>query len=229
MHDMSSSMTKSRPLAAFPMIRHLSARLTPLLVRLPVTPNQVTAVSILLGLAAVGCFAVGSWPAALAGAVLFVVSYVLDNCDGEVARIKGLSSRFGMLLDTFGDWLVHTLLFAGMGVGVWRQTGEMIWVWLGVAAGVGSSINGAIGLWREMHHAEPAAESDTSPDYTAMPQPWKDRVLFAFRELSRADFCFIVLALALFDVLWFLVPAGAIGAQVYWITAFVKGVDRFHV
>jgi hypothetical protein len=37
------------------------------------------------------------------------------------------------------------------------------------------------------------------------------------------------LALALFDVTWVLVPAGAIGSQVYWITQFAQGANDFHV
>jgi hypothetical protein len=36
-------------------------------------------------------------------------------------------------------------------------------------------------------------------------------------------------ALAAFDVLWVLLPAGAIGAQVYWLTALVKRAREFHV
>ena len=35
-----------------PLIRHLSACTTPLLARLPVTPNQITSGSMLIGLAA---------------------------------------------------------------------------------------------------------------------------------------------------------------------------------
>ena len=52
---------------------------------------------------------------------------------------------------------------------------------------------------------------------------------FAFRKLTRADFCFIVLALALFDVVWVLLPAGAVGAQVYWLARFQRGAGDYHV
>ena len=40
-------------------------------------------------------------------------------------------------------------------------------------------------------------------------------LIYIFHKLSRADFCLIVLGLALFDVLWILLPLGAIGAQAY--------------
>ena len=53
--------------------------------------------------------------------------------------------------------------------------------------------------------------------------------VFVFRELFRADFCFIVLALTLVDLTWLLLPAGAVGSQVYWATQLVEGADEFHV
>jgi hypothetical protein len=61
------------------------------------------------------------------------------------------------------------------------------------------------------------------------PESWQQHFIYAFRELSRADFCLIVLLLAPFGALWLLLPAGAIGAQVYWLTGFMRGADRFHV
>jgi hypothetical protein len=54
-------------------------------------------------------------------------------------------------------------------------------------------------------------------------------MLMTFREFARADFCFIVLALALIDLTWILLPAGAIGAHVYWMTQFVRGARDYHV
>ncbi len=52
--------------------------------------------------------------------------------------------------------------------------------------------------------------------------------MFIFRELTRADFWLIVLALSIFDVTWVLLPAGAIGAQVYWATQFFGCAREFY-
>ncbi|MBT5938971.1 MAG: hypothetical protein HOG95_03510 [Rhodospirillaceae bacterium] len=46
-------------------------------------------------------------------------------------------------------------------------------------------------------------------------------MVYVFRELFRADFCFIVLVLTPFNLLWLILIAGAIGAQVYWIMYFM--------
>ena len=50
------------------------------------------------------------------------------------------------------------------------------------------------------------------------------KVVYIYRELLRADFCFILLLLTLFEVTRFLLPAAAIGAQLYWAMALTKGV-----
>ena len=44
------------------MIRWVSALVTPLLAATPLTANQVTAVSLLFGLASIGAFMQGGWP-----------------------------------------------------------------------------------------------------------------------------------------------------------------------
>ena len=59
----------------------------------------------------------GDYFSILTGALLFLICYVLDNCDGEIARLKNMRSIFGMRYDTFVDWLVHTVFFIGLGWG----------------------------------------------------------------------------------------------------------------
>ena len=67
-------------------------------------------------------------------------------------------------------------------------------------------------------------------DATAVrkPEDFKDRMIFIFHKLSRADFCVIVLGLAALDVLWILLPLGAISAKTYWITDVFKRARGWH-
>jgi len=205
----------------FPLIRRVSRPVTDVLVRLPVSANQVTAVSLLFGLGAAWALTLGRWESDLAAGACLFVAYVLDNCDGDIARLKNQCSRFGMYFDSFVDWAVHTAFFVGLGVGVEAATDEAIWLWLGLAAGAGGTFNYALGFMFDA--------PDQAPEHSRRPATIGEWLLFAFRELTRADFCFIVLALAVFDVLWVLLPAGAIGAQVYWVTALFKRSREYHV
>ncbi|MDP6786383.1 MAG: CDP-alcohol phosphatidyltransferase family protein [Rhodospirillales bacterium] len=221
-------MTAARHTPLFPLVRHLSQRVTPLLVRLPISANHVTAASIVAGGACGWAMMQGTRAGALWGAVFLLAAYIFDNCDGEIARIKNQSSEFGRRFDNIADWLVHLIFFPALGVGVYRASGEVLWLWLGAAAALGTSINTLVGFLIERRRKK--AGSDGAADKgVRQPEGAKEWAIFVFRELFRADFCFIVLILALVDLTWLLLPAGAVGAQVYWATQMVKGADEFHV
>ncbi len=213
----------------FPLVRHLSDRVTPLLVRLPISANQITALSLLSGLAAAWLLSQSTWAANVEAAGLLIVAYVLDNCDGEIARLKNQCSNFGMRFDSFVDWVVHTAFFLGLGLGVSTVTGVEYWNWLGWVAAAGGTFNYALGWVFDYLDGRSAALNEEPEPGAVEPSGAIEWTIFVFRELSRADFCFLVLILALADALWFLLPAGAIGAQVYWMTQFVKAARRFHV
>lgn len=124
------------------VIRAISLRLTGLLCRLPVTPTQITAVNIAVGLAA--CVAAARGAFALAGA-LFFLQLLLDSCDGELARIRHLHSRFGQWLDNTSDDLIDNLFVAALGLGLGG-----VWAPIGVAAAA------ARGLCAVMIHVDVA-------------------------------------------------------------------------
>jgi len=218
-------------LPALPLIRRMSARVTPWLFRLPVSANQLTFVSMVLGLGCAGAMARGEWAWTLGGALMLVAAYVLDSCDGEIARLKDQCSTFGGHFDSFVDWIIHAAFFAGLGVGVGRQSGEDLWLWLGLIAAGGSTLNYIIMLFTE---ARERARAANQPAASGSDEPYRDPetpmewAVFVFRELTRADFWLIVLALSIFDFTWVLLPAGAIGAQIYWATRFIGSASKFH-
>lgn len=219
----------------FPLIRKLSGAVVPLLLRLPISANQVTTVSLFVGLGACWFLAKGEWEATLIGAGLFLLCYVLDNADGEVARAKNQCSAFGEKYDTFVDWIVHAGFFAALGWGVMQETGQVFWWWLGLVGAAGGTINYFVGIYMDRRFREEVGEEYDSTGRTyhedgpPVPKGVKQWLVFALRELSRADFCFIVLALALFDVTWILLPTAAVGAHAYWMTQFIRGARDYHV
>lgn len=217
--------------APFPMIRHISRPVTKVLSLLPLSANMVSTLSMAAGFLSAWAAMHGFW---LWSGVFLVAAYVMDNCDGEIARLKNQSSEFGMFYDSFVDWAVHTAFFAALGIGVHRATGQVWWEWMGWIAAAGGTINYLLGLYMEKRERKAKGEDfDATGAEQAVnarrPEGFREWAVFAFRELSRADFCFIVLALGAFDVLWVLLPAGAIGAQVYWAAQFAKGASDYHV
>lgn len=87
------------------LYRPVSFPLTRLLVWTPITPNQISyAVAVIVAL---GCW-ITAQPgdlAAFAGTAIVLAASYLDCCDGEVARVKLLSSRLGAWIDTIVDEL----------------------------------------------------------------------------------------------------------------------------
>jgi phosphatidylglycerophosphate synthase len=111
--------------------RRLSRALTRLLLPTGVSPNQVTVASIAIGVVGGWCFARGTTPAAMLGALLFLFSTIVDGCDGEIARLTFRESSFGARLDILGDNLVHLFLFGGIAIGLYRRSGDPVVAVLG--------------------------------------------------------------------------------------------------
>ncbi|MGF6771719.1 phosphatidylglycerophosphate synthase [Paraburkholderia sp. GAS199] len=117
----------------------LARRLVTPLVNTWVTPNHLTTLRLLIGLAGALCLAHGGFAWANAGAFLIVLSNFVDHTDGELARIGGKSSRIGHFYDLACDAIVTVALFIGMGVGAGlAHFGELTVApgWLGAMAGV---------------------------------------------------------------------------------------------
>jgi len=219
-----------KPKRIFPLVRHLSYRLTLVLLRWPITPNQVTVVSLVLGLGGAGLFVFGNWSLGVLGGLLLVASYVLDNCDGEIARIKQLSSEFGARLDDIVDSTVDTCFFLALGYGAASASGQQIWFWLGLAAALGAAIDFWVEQIKEarLKGKEGVKSREEYLTEPKQPEDWIDWSIYIFHELSRADFCLIVLSLAVFDVTWILLPLAAVGAQVFWITDLFDRARGYH-
>lgn len=99
------------------VVRRLSKPLTGVAVRRGWRPNQITVVSLLIGLTAASCFALGGRGWLLAGALLLQVSLVVDCVDGEVARFTRNFSPLGAWLDATSDRVKEYAAYAGLAVG----------------------------------------------------------------------------------------------------------------
>lgn len=115
----------------------LARRLVTPLIDTPVTPNHLTTLRLLIGVAGAWCLAQGGFGWSNAGALLIVLSNFVDHTDGELARISGKSSKIGHFYDLASDALITVALFVSMGLGIVAQGGRMLAppVLLGTIAG----------------------------------------------------------------------------------------------
>ncbi|MFQ5988932.1 MAG: CDP-alcohol phosphatidyltransferase family protein [Candidatus Methylomirabilales bacterium] len=192
--------------------RWISLAISRRLVSTRITPNTMTAVSIGIGLVGAPFF-LSSIPAyQLTGALLFLAHSILDGCDGELARLKFQESRWGGLIDFWGDNVVHVAVFSCMAVG-WSLAIQAPWPLLLGAMAVAGTVGSA---WFAYWHTMREKRSD-GPLFTSIvgsPGPGVSRLLDA---LANRDFIYgIVLLSAFGKAAWFLVLT-AIGAPVFFL------------
>jgi len=100
------------------------------------TPNHITTLRLLTGIAAALAFAQGEAPWPAIGGGIFAFSMLLDRADGELARQTGRQSVSGHRYDLVSDCASNVIAFIGIGVGVVPVLG-ILGPLLGVLAGAG--------------------------------------------------------------------------------------------
>lgn len=197
---------------ARPISLQISRRLAPR----GVSPNQMTFVSMLVGLAAAPFFLWSNPEIQVIGGLLFVLHSVLDGCDGELARLTYRESRFGGLFDFFSDNLVHVAIFACMALG-WSVQISADWpLYFGAGAVLGAAGSTAVVYWLTLRR-----KSGAGPLYTSVSAGPSQRLTKLLDDLSRRDFIYLVFGLSVFGKAhWFLALAG-IGAPVFLLLVLV--------
>jgi phosphatidylglycerophosphate synthase len=191
--------------------RPISLAISRLLAASAVTPNQVTLISVVIGLAGAPFFlsALGRWQTL--GALLLLAHSILDGCDGELARLRFQETRWGGLLDFWGDNVVHCAVFACMAAGWSRSEGGLLPVLLGVSAVLGTLGSASFVYWRVLRPKRSAG-----PLFTSVARAPARPLARLLDTLSRRDFFYLIFAFALFGRAgWFLLLTG-LGAPIFF-------------
>ncbi len=117
--------------------RPLSTRLSKYLVRTGVTPNQITVASFLMSLIGAGFLAAGGYAVGALGGLLIQAASVIDGCDGEVARLKGMATPRGAWLDTMLDRYADVAITLGIVTAYARHAPGLLPVTVGIVAATG--------------------------------------------------------------------------------------------
>ena len=109
--------------------RKMSIFISKYLVKTRLTPNQLSILNLMIGISSALFFAQGSFPWIFIGGILAQVTSITDGCDGEIGRLKFLSSKFGAWLDDVFDRYVDMLIVIGMAFGYWTiSQNSMVWL-----------------------------------------------------------------------------------------------------
>jgi hypothetical protein len=147
----SSTSTPAKPLEVEELVdqyihRPLARHVVAFLVRTPITPNQVTVVSGILGVASAVAIGAGAYHREwrLWGALLLFLSVVFDCCDGQLARAKQISSTTGAIVDGVADYIVGVSVALGATYFM-VVIGGSRWYWLlGLAGLVSTAVQSAL-------------------------------------------------------------------------------------
>lgn len=188
--------------------RKVSRSITRWLLRTPLTPNQVTALSCLVGILGALCFFPGGYWGPVCGALLLQFSVVLDCCDGEIARVKFMESPLGDWLDIICDTIVSIAIFLGIGIAVWHDGTTQHALLLASVLAIGGVFS--------FPFVTLAEKTEAMGEYR---QGWEDRTIKKLlSSLTTRDFSIVVVASALAGKLnWFLWGA-TLGAHVFWLS-----------
>lgn len=111
--------------------------------RTPITPNQITVLAMLVGIAAGSLWLYGTPWAMIAGGILVWTSAILDGADGIMARAKNMHSDFGRALDGTADAVVAVFtVFPGF-THLWLKEQNPLHIVLAVPA----ILSAVIHLW----------------------------------------------------------------------------------
>jgi phosphatidylglycerophosphate synthase len=176
-----------------------------------VTPNEMTVLSTAIGVFGALFFISPRPLMQTAGALCFLLHSIVDGCDGEIARLKFQESRWGGLLDFWGDNLVHVAVFGAIAVGWSRSVGAAWPLLLGASAILGTLASALF------VHRRTMMEPREGPLFTSVARSSDSAAARLADALSRRDFIYLVLILSAFGrASWFLALA-AVGAPLFFL------------
>jgi 1L-myo-inositol 1-phosphate cytidylyltransferase / CDP-L-myo-inositol myo-inositolphosphotransferase len=182
------------------IIRKISGFITRLLVKTPVTPNQVTIISLILGIVSAAFFSHGAHTCTIIAGMSYFISTVFDQCDGEVARFKHMESDFGKTFDIIVDSIVNAAITIGITIAIYKTNGSGLTIVAGLLAMTGIVISLLLTTYF----------SNESKNDTGTKE--------MLDKLNNKDFFYIIMLVSVVfnQMIWFLLIM-AIGTNIYWI------------
>ena len=98
---------------------------------LPITPTHITIISLIAGLVSVRFYMIDTSAGLMWGALFLYLKIFLDNVDGNLARVRGETSRLGRFLDSLTDFMVSFLVYLVLTLRLVDETNNSLYWYLG--------------------------------------------------------------------------------------------------
>jgi hypothetical protein len=99
------------------------------------TPNQISIISMIFGLAVFFLLYPGIYLYIALGGLAIFISNVLDCADGQLARLKKNGTKVGRIIDGFIDYITGAAIFFGIGAALYHINGNPWMSWVLAAVG----------------------------------------------------------------------------------------------
>ncbi len=182
------------------IIRKISGFISGFLVKTPITPNQVTILSLVIGIVSAAFFSHGTHTYTMTAGVLYFISTIFDQCDGEVARAKQMESDFGRVFDIIVDSIVNAAIVIGITMAIHKSNGSSLTIVAGLLAMMGIVISLLLTTY---FNSESKKDTGTKE---------------MLDKLNNKDFFYIIMLISVIfnQMIWFLLIM-AIGTNIYWV------------
>ena len=205
--------------------RRISLPVSLVLMRTPLTANQLSVLLVGVGFYSGWLFSIGHYWASVLAAFLSLGASILDGSDGEIARLKYQESALGCWIETIGDYSYYIAVFIGVTVGAVRTTGSDTFYWIGAAAMAGTLITFALLIYlrARITNGQPNRLHAIARDrFTAEPTLWSRLIWRVSVAATRAAMPYGILVLAILNAIPAVIVIAAIGANVYWVSLVLK-------
>ena len=182
------------------IIRKISGFISGFLSRTSITPNQVTIISLILGIISGVFFSLGEYTYTITAGLLYFLSTVFDQCDGEVARLKQMETEFGRKLDIIVDAIVNAVIVVGITIAVYVKMDSVLVIITGFLEMTGITISLLLTTYFS-HNSKKDTGTKEMLD-----------------KLNNKDFFYIIMLLSVIfnQMIWFLLIM-AVGTNIYWV------------
>ncbi|RPI06673.1 MAG: CDP-alcohol phosphatidyltransferase family protein [Ignavibacteriae bacterium] len=144
------------------LLRPVAGIIVRVLFHTPVTPNQVTLLSIISGIAAAVFYGIGTSGAFVAAGLLVTLKDILDSADGQLARAREQQSRTGRFLDSIGDFVVDAVIFGSIGWILFQQNHDWTMVMAGFLGLAGITLRVSYHVFYQVHFLHLARRYETN-------------------------------------------------------------------